>query len=70
MCIICKKRENQALLFRYRLENGIISTTTKLGRSAYLCKLCVSLDQKKLDKAFKRAFSSRRIRSGKKNKGL
>jgi len=61
-CVSCRKKDIQNNLVRLKCENGDLSSFTGLGRSFYLCKICLEED-KKLLKAL-----MRQCRSGEKDK--
>ncbi|WP_457747291.1 hypothetical protein [Sulfurimonas sp.] len=62
MCISCRQRDTQFNLTRLRCENGQLAPFEGIGRSFYLCKICLN-EEKKLQKALMRY-----CRSGEKDK--
>ena len=56
MCIVCRKRYEQNILFRFQCMEKNIVAYTKVGRSLYLCKDCIS--SKKLPKSLARVCKS------------
>ena len=53
MCIACRERELQKKLIRLQQNDNTVFPYTGLGRSFYLCKVCLD-DEKKLAKALMR----------------
>lgn len=45
MCIVCRGRFAQALLFRFVVRDGGVTPFKKLGRSFYLCQECTGSRQ-------------------------
>ncbi|QSZ41291.1 DUF448 domain-containing protein [Sulfurimonas aquatica] len=62
MCVSCRQRDNQSTLFRFRCIDSELVTFEGVGRSIYLCQLCLE-DEKKLSKSL-----MRQCRSGDKEK--
>ncbi|MFQ6342953.1 hypothetical protein [Campylobacter sp. VTCC 70190] len=52
MCIVCKNRFEQKLLFRFKVVLGVIVSKAECGRSGYLCQNCIEKEDKILQKAF------------------
>ena len=57
MCISCRQRDTQNKLFRLQCENAQLSLFKGVGRSFYLCKVCLN-DQKKVVKSLMRQCKS------------
>lgn len=57
MCISCRQRDAQNKLLRLQCENSQLSLFRGIGRSFYLCRLCLE-DQKKVLKALMRQCKS------------
>jgi predicted RNA-binding protein YlxR (DUF448 family) len=53
MCIACRNRESQYLLFRIQFENDRVIPYRGYGRSSYICREC-SRDGKRIKKVAKR----------------
>ncbi|MBA1437521.1 MAG: DUF448 domain-containing protein [Epsilonproteobacteria bacterium] len=64
MCISCRQQDTQNNLLRFRCIDGELSSFDGVGRSFYLCYVCLS-DEKKIAKAL-----MRQCRSGKKDELL
>ncbi|MFT7859870.1 MAG: hypothetical protein ABXS93_02930 [Sulfurimonas sp.] len=60
MCVSCRSRAVQKELFRLSCKDGELSSYDGVGRSFYLCQLCLD-DEKRVAKAL-----MRECRSGKK----
>ncbi|MBC5858118.1 DUF448 domain-containing protein [Campylobacter jejuni] len=52
MCIVCKNRFKQNVLFRFKVVLGDIMPKAEHGRSGYLCQNCIEKEDKILQKAF------------------
>ena len=61
MCIACRVKDAQENLTRLRCENGRLFPFEGVGRSFYICRVCLE-DEKKLAKAL-----MRQCRSGKRD---
>ncbi|NPA65334.1 MAG: DUF448 domain-containing protein [Epsilonproteobacteria bacterium] len=48
MCISCRKRDNQSNLFRLQCKDGVLSSFNGIGRSFYICHICLEEDKKVL----------------------
>lgn len=48
MCISCRKRDTQNNLLRLQCINAQISLFSGVGRSFYICKICLEDDKKTL----------------------
>jgi len=57
MCISCRQRDAQINLYRLRCENSQLSVFTGIGRSFYICKLCID-NERKISKALMRQCKS------------
>lgn len=56
MCIICRARKKQKNLHRFQISDGKVVKYSKLGRSNYICKKCIGIDEKKLLRIFNGKF--------------
>ena len=61
MCIACRMTDAQNNLVRLRCNDGVLAPFEGVGRSFYLCRVCLE-DEKKIAKAL-----MRQCRSGKKD---
>ncbi|AFL67592.1 putative nucleic-acid-binding protein implicated in transcription termination [Sulfurospirillum barnesii SES-3] len=50
MCIICRQRALQESLQRLQIINGELVPFSKSGRSFYICKACMTNNEKKVVK--------------------
>ncbi len=50
MCIICRGRFSQKILYRFQVKDRKIIKYEKLGRSFYICQGCIKNGEKKLKK--------------------
>jgi predicted RNA-binding protein YlxR (DUF448 family) len=59
MCIICRGRYEQDTLIRFQINNGKLIKFSKAGRSSYICKECILLNEKRLTKIFSGKFKQK-----------
>jgi len=57
MCISCRQRDAQNNLFRFRCEDSQLSVFKGIGRSFYICKVCLD-NENKVSKALMRQCRS------------
>lgn len=50
MCIVCRQRVLQESLQRLQIINGELVLFSKTGRSFYICKACMTNNEKKVVK--------------------
>ncbi|MBN1840288.1 MAG: DUF448 domain-containing protein [Campylobacterales bacterium] len=50
MCIVCRQRALQESLQRLQIINGELVLFSKTGRSFYICKACMTNNEKKVVK--------------------
>lgn len=50
MCIVCRQRALQESLQRWQIINGELIPFSKTGRSFYICKACMTNNEKKVVK--------------------
>ncbi|MDR1008443.1 MAG: DUF448 domain-containing protein [Campylobacteraceae bacterium] len=48
MCVVCKSRLSQQILYRFQVKDGVLKPFCKSGRSFYICKVCLDGNQQKL----------------------
>jgi len=46
MCVACRQRDTQSNLLRLRCENSQLSLFKGIGRSFYICKVCLDNEKK------------------------
>ena len=62
MCVACRQRDAQSNLSRFSCEDSQLNVFKGIGRSFYICKICLD-NEKKVSKAL-----MRQCRSGDKTK--
>jgi uncharacterized protein len=50
MCIVCRERSLQQSLQRLQIVGGELMLFSKVGRSFYICKACMTNNEKKVVK--------------------
>jgi len=50
MCIICRERFSQKILYRFQKIDESIVQYKDLGRSFYICKNCIKYEESKIKK--------------------
>jgi predicted RNA-binding protein YlxR (DUF448 family) len=53
MCVVCRERYSQSTLIRIICSNGELKPFKGIGRSFYLCDICIN-NEKKLTKSLMR----------------
>ncbi len=59
MCVVCRGRFEQNTLLRFQTNSGKILEFSKIGRSFYMCKNCISLKEEKLVKLLNSKLKTR-----------
>jgi predicted RNA-binding protein YlxR (DUF448 family) len=59
MCVVCRERLEQGMMFRFQCENGTILKFRGFGRSFYICKTCIN--NPKLDKIMKKICKTKNV---------
>ncbi|NLK66071.1 MAG: DUF448 domain-containing protein [Campylobacteraceae bacterium] len=49
-CVVCKIKEKQENLYRFRVKNFRLNSESSFGRSFYICKECIKKEDKILKK--------------------
>ena len=57
MCICCKKRDLKDKLYRFKVENMLLSDSI-YGKSMYICYDCLCKDDKVLQKNFSKILKT------------
>ena len=56
MCVVCRGRFPQKVLFRFQKRDGKLVSYTKVGRSFYICAQCIKQERKRLIKILNSKF--------------
>lgn len=59
MCVVCRAKKEQNLLFRLGVSEGRVCLYKGFGRSFYLCENCLNKDEKSFAKIFLKTHNIR-----------